>query len=260
MGSGARHYPAGMTDAESQATRADARPLRHGETRASHRWSAAMYWPLTVAALVFLVTYTIHVIGDLSGPAATLTTSVIGATWIVFLTDYVVRLALARPRGEWFRTHLASLGMLLVPALRPVRLLDAFTRVTTFRRSEGSTIRARLLIYGVGSALLLIWYISLVVLQSERRAPGANILTFGEAVWWAFCTITTVGYGDYAPVTVLGRIAAVVLMAGGVVLVGLIVATISSVVVERVTRVQTDRAAAREARRPPADPAGGPAR
>lgn len=247
-----------MTDAESLATRADALPLRNGETRASHRWSAAMYWPLTVAALLFLVTYTIHVVGDLRGPAAILTTSIIGMTWIVFLTDYVARLALARPRGEWFRTHLASLGMLLVPALRPVRLLDAFTRVTTFRRSEGSTIRARLLIYGVGSALLLIWYISLVVLQFERHAPGANIRTFGDAVWWAFCTITTVGYGDYAPVTVLGRIAAVVLMAGGVVLVGLIVATISSVVVERVTRVQTARHEAHEPPRHPAHPAPPP--
>ena len=247
-----------MTDAESRATSAPAPELRNGETRAMHRWSAAMYWPLSIAALVFLVTYTIHVIGDLRGPAAVFTTSIIGTTWVVFLADYVVRLVLAHPRGEWVRTHLESLGMLLVPALRPVRLLDAFTRVATFRRSTGTTIRARLLIYGVGSALLLVWYISLVVLQFERHAPGANILTFGDAVWWAFCTITTVGYGDYAPVTVPGRIAAVVLMAGGVVLVGLIVATISSVVVERATRVPSARGEAHATPARTADPAAPP--
>ena len=206
---------------------------RAGETEATLKWSRIMYWPLSFAALAFLITYTIHVIGDLHGLAAMVTTTVITLTWVLFIVDYFGRLALSRPRGAWFRSHLASLGMVLIPALRPVRLLDAFTRVAAFRRTAGTTLRARLLIYGIGSALLHIWYLSLVVLQFERHAPGANILNFGDAVWWAFCTITTVGYGDYTPVTHAGRFFAIVLMAGGVVLVGVIVATISSAVTEK---------------------------
>ncbi|TQJ30248.1 potassium channel family protein [Microbacterium sp. SLBN-146] len=228
-----------MTDETPAPVRDESQPqrtMKPGETAATHRWSSAMYWPLTIAALLFLITYTIHVVGNVRGPFAGLTTAIIAFTWIMFVVDYLVRLALSRPRGAWFRAHLVSLGMVLVPALRPVRLLDASTRLAAFRRSAGSTLRARLLIYGVGSALLLIWYISLVVLQFERDAPGASIDSFGDAVWWAFCTVTTVGYGDFVPVTIPGRTAAVVLMAGGVVLVGLIVATISSSVVERVAQ------------------------
>lgn len=211
------------------------RRLRPGETEATRRWTEAMYWPLTIAALVFLVTYTVHVVTQVDGVSRTITTSIIGVTWLVFVVDYIVRLALSRPRGAWFRAHLAALAMVVVPALRPVRLLDTFTRIAAFRRSAGASLRAQLLIYGVGTALLLIWYVSLVVLEFERHAPGATILSFGDAVWWAFCTVTTVGYGDYVPVTTMGRVFAVLLMAGGVVLVGLIVATISSWVVERVT-------------------------
>lgn len=207
--------------------------MKPGETAATHRWSEIMYWPLTIAAILFLITYTIHVIGDLHGPAAVVTTTIIGAVWLLFLVDYLGRLALAHPRTAWAKSHLAALSMVLVPAIRPVRLLDTFTRVGVFGRSAASSLRAKLLVYGIGSALLLIWYISLLVLQFERHAPGATILSYGESVWWAFCTITTVGYGDYVPVTVPGRIAAVVLMGGGVVLVGLIVATISSLVYER---------------------------
>jgi voltage-gated potassium channel len=75
-----------------------------------------------------------------------------------------------------------------------------------------------------------------LVLQFERYAPGANIKTFGDALWWAFCTVTTVGYGDYTPVTPAGRVVAVSLMMSGVVLVGLIVASFSSWVLERATR------------------------
>ena len=41
--------------------------------------------------------------------------------------------------------------------------------------------------------------------EAERDAPGANITSFGEAIWWAVVTLATVGYGDTYPVTVPGR-------------------------------------------------------
>ncbi|SFR86579.1 voltage-gated potassium channel [Microbacterium sp. cf046] len=211
-----------------------------GETERSQRWSQWTYWPLAIAAAVFLITYTAHVIGDVQGVWATVTSVTIAVIWIMFIVDYLVKLRLSHPRRLWFRTHKFDLVLSLIPALRPVRLLDAFTRMTAFTRTTGNSIRARLLIYGVGSALLLVWYISLIVLQFERYAPGATITSFGAAVWWAFCTVTTVGYGDYVPVTIPGRTAAVVLMAGGVVVVGLVVATISSWVVERASRGHDD--------------------
>ena len=211
-----------------------------GENERTQRWSQLTYWPLAIAAAVFLFTYTVHVIGDVHGTALVVTTCTIWIIWLMFVVDYLVKLRLSHPRRLWFRTHKGDLVLAVVPALRPVRLLDAFTRLTSFTRTTGNSIRARLLIYGVGAALLLIWYISLIVLQFERHAAGASITTFGAAVWWAFCTVTTVGYGDYVPVTVPGRIAAVFLMAGGVVLVGLVVATISSWVVERASRGHDD--------------------
>ncbi|MEV7694810.1 ion channel [Microbacterium sp. NPDC089189] len=215
-----------------------------GETAATRRWESATYWPLTVAALVFIVTQTIHVVGDVRGDWAILTRSIIALTWAMFIADYLVRLAMSKPRARWFRTHLFDLAVALLPVLRPVRLLGAFTRIASFTRTAASSLRSRMLIYGIGAALLLIWTASVTVLGFERDAPGATITGFGDAVWWAFCTVTTVGYGDYTPVTVPGRIVAVGLMMGGVVLVGLIVATFSSWVMERVTRDNPDQLAA----------------
>lgn len=50
----------------------------------------------------------------------------------------------------------------------------------------------------------------------EHAAPGATITTFRKAVWWAVVTTTTVGYGDYTPVTAPGRVIAAVVMVVGI--------------------------------------------
>jgi voltage-gated potassium channel len=215
-------------------------PAERGETPATLRWESFSFWPLTVAALLFLVAYTFQVVGDLEGVWAVVTSVIVSATWVIFVVDYIVRLVASRPRGLWFRTHLFDAAVVLLPTLRPVRLLGALTRLASFTRTAGSSLRARMLIYGTGAALLLIWQAALWVLNAERHAPGANITSFGDAIWWAFCTVTTVGYGDFVPVTIPGRVVAVLLMIGGVVLVGLIVASFSSWVVERASRGHED--------------------
>ena len=55
-----------------------------------------------------------------------------------------------------------------------------------------------------------------LVLQAERGSPDANILTAADAIWWAYVTITTVGYGDRFPTTNAGRLVGVMVMTTGV--------------------------------------------
>ena len=76
-------------------------------------------------------------------------------------------------------------------------------------------------------ALLLIIFSSIAILQVEKD-PDSNIKTAEDAIWWAYVTITTVGYGDKFPVTTEGRIIAAVLMTAGVGLFGTFTAYVSS--------------------------------
>jgi voltage-gated potassium channel len=197
------------------------------------RWRALTYWPLIIASAVFIVAYSWQVIANLEGNAYVVTRVAMAVTWAIFFIDYIVRLLLAKERWVWFRGHLFDLAVVALPALRPLRLLKALTVVHVLQRTAGTALRSRLAIYGSGAAAIIIWIAALAVLDAERRSADANILDFGDAVWWAFVTITTVGYGDYYPVTGYGRAVAVLLMCGGVAIVGVVTATLASWVIER---------------------------
>lgn len=91
---------------------------------------------------------------------------------------------------------------------------------------------------------MVVFVAALAALDAERNSPGATITTFGDALWWAVVTITTVGYGDLSPVTIEGRMIAVALMIGGIGLLGVVTATLASWIVERVARKDEDQQAA----------------
>jgi len=76
----------------------------------------------------------------------------------------------------------------------------------------------------------------------EHDAPGATITTFRDAMWWAVVTTTTVGYGDYTPVTAAGRIIATAVMIVGVGLIGTVSASVASWFVRRHSEPGTEPA------------------
>lgn len=69
---------------------------------------------------------------------------------------------------------------------------------------------------------------ALAVFDAERGSAKANITSYGDAVWWACTTVTTVGYGDLYPTTLEGRLVAVLLMLVGIALIGSVTAAMAS--------------------------------
>ena len=198
------------------------------------RWQRLSEWPLVAAAVVFTVLYAWVVIANVQPPDDALPRLLLGVIWLLFAAQYVVCIVLARPRGEWIRTHLGHLAAVLVPSLRPLLLLRLLRLIPSLRGETGGAVRSRLTIYGLATTVLLAFMGALAVLDAEQNAPGANIRHFGDAVWWVVVTVTSVGYGDYYPITSAGRWVAAVLMFGGLVLLGAVAATLSSWLVDRV--------------------------
>jgi voltage-gated potassium channel len=220
------------------------------------RWERRTGGVLTAAALLFLASYALRVLGhDLPGPVRDLCLATTLAAWAVFLADYVVRHRLSGQRWPRFvRTHWLDTLVLLLPLLRPVRIVQTYDRVR-MRRHGGPryALHARVMLYAGVSTLLLGFAASLAVYHEERGAPGATIRTFGDSVWWACTTVSGVGYGDMAPVTPLGRLVAVGLMGCGLALLGAVVGAFSSWLIQMFA---DDGEAGEAARRPPGDSPG----
>lgn len=198
-------------------------------------WRARTEWPLAGVSVLFLIGYAWEVVGDLHGAAAVVPEIIVWATWVVFAADYLVCLSLARPRGRWFVRHLPELAIVVLPALRPLRLVRVVGLAFVFEHATRHALRGRVAAYAAVGAIILVLLAALAVLDAEQNEPGANITSFGDALWWAFVTVTTVGYGDQFPTTVMGRIVAVALMVAGIALLGTVTATIASLFTDLVT-------------------------
>ena len=209
------------------------------------RWEERGNWPLTLAALLFLGAYAWPILEpDLTDGWSTACRVVTWGAWAMFTVDYVVRLGLSRDRSAYVRSNVFDLLVVVLPVLRPLRLLRLVTLLSILNRYAGSSLRGRVAVYVAGASGLVIFVAALAQLDAEQDAPGANITDFGDALWWAMTTVTTVGYGDSYPVTTAGRFVAAGLMLCGIALIGVVTASFASWLIERVSEVEEESEAA----------------
>ena len=172
----------------------------------------------------------------------------------VFLADFAYNMSLSRPRSEYFVHQRGWLDLLgSIPSLQILRFtallrlarLSRLARISRLLRGKQRkaliedviqnrsqyavfiTLFAGMLVLVVSSVLVLEF--ETVTTPIAGKTP--NITTGGDALWWAFVTITTVGYGDYYPVTELGRITGIFVMFSGVGIIGALASILASVLV-----------------------------
>lgn len=94
----------------------------------------------------------------------------------------------------------------------------------------------RVLPYLIATMVVIVFVFATVI----RIFDQSDFKTYGDALWWAVATVTTVGYGDIVPKTTVGRFVASLLMITGFAFLSLITGTIASVLVARFTRTRSD--------------------
>jgi voltage-gated potassium channel len=177
--------------------------------------------------------------GNLSSQDKAILTYLEDGLCVIFLLDFFRSLHLASDKWGYFLRGggwLDLLGSIPISAFAIFRFARLFRIVRLLQKMTGGELRrmftGRLaqntLLFTLVIALILVFTIAWLVLLAEQSAPNANIKTYHDAVWWAFVTITTVGYGDYYPVTGWGQSFAVILMFFGLGIIGVLSSYLAS--------------------------------
>ena len=146
---------------------------------------------------------------------------------IIFLADFTYRIFTAPSASAYFFKHFGWADLLASLPFAQLKILRVFRLVRVYRLLKKVGVRAigRALIKDrAGSALyvlllmgiLVLEFGSLIMLAFEENAPGANITTASDAIWYTIVTISTVGYGDQYPVTDAGRLCGTAIIVVGV--------------------------------------------
>jgi voltage-gated potassium channel len=166
---------------------------------------------------------------------------------VIFLIDFVIRLRRSEPKSNYFIKERGWLDLLgSIPSLgvafkytglfRLARL-SRLTRIARLMRGKQRGALARDFLANRGKYALFITILatmvvlctaSVLVLQFESQSTEANIHTGWDAFWYGVVTITTVGYGDFYPITTAGRITAMFIMLAGIGLIGALASILAS--------------------------------
>jgi voltage-gated potassium channel len=206
-------------------------------TPAGRRWVERARRPLDVLALIFLVNIILIWSFPDASPAFLRTLDVVAwIVWACFAVDYAARLLLSVSKAGFLRTHKLDLLMVLLPMLRLLRIF------LLLRRSLASVSTEKIAGSILSIVVAVVFASAFFMWRVEYDAPDATITTFRAAMWWAFVTTTTVGYGDYTPVTQVGRAIATVVMIVGIGLIGTVSATVAAWFVTRPGEPDTEPA------------------
>jgi voltage-gated potassium channel len=210
---------------------AGAEPVRKPEDP-SPRLAAYVAKTQTPLDLLALVTLWIVLVppGDFgAGDASTIAFAVRVSLSVVYGIDMTIRVMLARSPWRYLRNNLLGVVVVVFP---PVRVIFSLRLIRSlFRR--GNLERFLL------AASVLVLNGAVVVYLLERDTEGSNIHTLGQSVWWSITTVSTVGYGDYYPVTAGGRVVASLIMAIGVMTLAVITAQVASSFLDQSARART---------------------
>ena len=207
------------------------------QASAQERWERRAEGPMLVLSIAFLGFY---LWSSLSMGDTRIADAGIWIIWGMFAIDYLVRFSLAERKFHWFIRHPHELVLVAIPMFRPLRILRLVSILLVFQRFAAANIHVTVALYTVVTTSLILLIGSLTLYGAERHVPSSAVNSYWDALWWSVVTVTTVGYGDIAPVTMEGRVAVGLLMVGGIALVGVVTASAVSWLAYQIQQIEVN--------------------
>lgn len=168
------------------------------------------------------------------------------AVYAVFAADLIIRMTAAEDKVRFFKINFWDVvavlpihGVLPVPDPEMDTVLSVINlvRIIAFLSRP---LRKAQRFYNTNGFKYVVFATFMTVITGGVLIHYAEGMEFGDGIWWAFVTATTVGYGDISPSTVYGRIIAMVLMLVGIGLIGSLTSTLTSFFLTRQNKKPAD--------------------
>jgi voltage-gated potassium channel len=162
---------------------------------------------------------------------------------VVFIIDYVTRLLLSNDKRIFFTENILDL-IAIIPfnSLFKIFRVFKFLKILKFiKLVRFSAYFARLykhiqFFFNVTGLKYMVFSSVVCIFTGGILIHFVEGMSFPDGIWWAFVTVTTVGYGDISPTTLYGRIIASVLMIVGIGLVGSLTSTITTLFFDKTSK------------------------
>ena len=187
-----------------------------------------------ILGVVYLASYITEVLAEPTGLFREALWALGWTIYAIFVIELIARIIASRHTLssvdgllQFVRQYWLSVLAAILPAFRILRFLRVIIVLRAFQPFVARRTHRLAFLTGVTVPLLLLTA-AVTVLDAERDAIGANITSFGDALWWSLASVTTVGYGDRYPVTDEGRLVATFLMIIGIGLFGSLTALLAA--------------------------------
>ena len=224
------------------------------ENEIQHRWRTVYDFAILALSVYVLVQLAVEVITELSPEVTVVLEFVDLGICIIFILDWVFFFITATDKWDYTKRRIVDLvaSIPLLQLLRPFRIFRIVRLVRVLRFARGAKALRPVLGFltrnRARSAMVLYLAITMVVyfycsvgLYNFEKGINDQIHGFGDVLWMAFTTLTTVGYGDMYPKTTGGRLMAGVLILTGLGLFGLLTAEFATFLLRKVKGEETTK-------------------
>ena len=149
-------------------------------------------------------------------------------SWGCFAADLIVNFTISKDKKGFLKKNPLLVMSVLLPFLRPLRLLRLFSFGTLMLDRVNMAKSAAISLKVLVTALFLTYLGGIEVTVAERAEASGSIKSAGDGLWWALTTVTNTSYGDFYPITTEGRMIAMGLMFTGIGVLAFASATIAA--------------------------------
>jgi len=189
-----------------------------------NKWGLYIDYFIQALIILSLITFSIETLPHTSEKTRNILNILELICVIIFSLEYIVRIIIAKKKVKFIFSFFGIIDLFAIlpfylstgldlRSIRALRLLRLFRMLKLVRYNKAirrfsvayKLMKEELFMF-ISLTVILLFFSSVGIYYFENEAQPEQFSSIFSSLWWAVCTLTTVGYGDVYPITPGGKI------------------------------------------------------